>query len=232
MENLILSNIELYYSNLCDLKSQTITIAGDECNHILNVMRHKINDEIYITNGKGQLFKSRIIEFNKENVEARILNEFKFEERFPNISFCIPILRSNDRFEFALEKCTELGVTKFIFYHAQRSIPKKTNPPRVEKILMAAMKQSLLSWLPQWKYINSLKELELIKAEKIIFEQKSEVYFNRELLNSDKNYLFIFGPEGDFTNNELNDFKSSVKYKIAENRLRTETAIIKAASLI
>lgn len=232
MENLELSNIELYYSHLCDLKSRIITIAGGECNHILNVMRHKINDEIYITNGKGQIFKSRVIEINKENVEARILNEFKFEERFHNITFCIPVLRNSDRFEFAIEKCTELGVTKFIFYKAKRSVPKIINQLRVEKILIAAMKQSLLSWLPQWKYTNSMKDLELIMAKKIIFEQNSEVYFSRELLKPEINYLLIFGPEGDFIIEELNELNSFEKYKLAENRLRTETAIIKAASLI
>src|SRR3989339_2195372 len=232
MENLILSNIELYYSSSYNLKSQIITIDRDESSHILNVMRHRMNDEIYITNGTGKIFKSQIVQINKKNIDAKILNEFKFEERFPNITFCIPMLRNNERLEYALEKCTELGVTNFIIYQAKRSVPKKVNLVRVEKILVAAMKQSLLSWLPKVKYINSLKELELIKGEKIIFEQDSEVYFSRELLKPDMNYLLIFGPEGDFAPDELNSLTSSVKYKLAENRLRTETAIIKAAALL
>ena len=232
MESLILSDIELYYSKLVDLKSGLITIKGEESNHILNVMRHGTNDEIYITNGEGKIFKSQIIETSKKNVISKIQKEYAYEEKFPNIIFCIPRLRSAERFEFAFEKCTELGVTNFIIYQAKRSVPKKVNLVRVEKILVAAMKQSLLSWLPKVKYINSLKELNLTKGEKIIFEQDSEVYFSRELLKPDMNYLLIFGPEGDFAPDELNSLTSSVKYNLAENRLRTETAIIKAAALL
>ena len=232
MESLILSDIELYYSKLVDLKSGLITIKGEESNHILNVMRHGTNDEIYITNGEGKIFKSQIVETSKKNVISKIQKEYSYEEKFPNIIFCIPRLRSAERFEFAFEKCTELGVTNFIIYQAKRSVPKKVNLVRVEKILVAAMKQSLLSWLPKVKYINSLKELNLTKGEKIIFEQDSEVYFSRELLKPDMNYLLIFGPEGDFAPDELNSLTSSVKYNLAENRLRTETAIIKAAALL
>ena len=232
MESLILSDIELYYSKLVDLKSGLITIESEESNHILNVMRHGTNDEIYITNGEGKIFKSQIIETSKKNVISKIQKEYAYEEKFPNIIFCIPRLRSAERFEFAFEKCTELGVTNFIIYQAKRSVPKKVNLVRVEKILVAAMKQSLLSWLPKVKYINSLKELNLTKGEKIIFEQDSEVYFSRELLKPDMNYLLIFGPEEDFAPDELNSLTSSVKYNLAENRLRTETAIIKAAALL
>ena len=232
MESLILSDIELYYSKLVDLKSGLMTIKGEESNHILNVMRHGTNDEIYITNGEGKIFKSQIVETSKKNVISKIQKEYSYEEKFPNIIFCIPSLRSAERFEFAFEKCTELGVTNFIIYQAKRSVPKKVNLVRVEKILVAAMKQSLLSWLPKVKYINSLKELNLTKGEKIIFEQDSEVYFSRELLKPDMNYLLIFGPEGDFAPDELNSLTSSVKYNLAENRLRTETAIIKAAALL
>jgi 16S rRNA (uracil1498-N3)-methyltransferase len=232
MYNLNLSNIELYYSASCDLDSQMITIEGDECNHILSVMRHRVNDEIYVTNGFGKIFTSQIVQINKKNVTAKILKEFRFDEGFPNITFCIPMLRNNERFEFALEKCTELGVTNFFIYKAKRSVPKKVNQLRVEKILAAAMKQSLLSWLPKVKYINSLNELVLMKGEKIIFEQNSEVYFSPEKIKKGMDYLFIFGPEGDFTSDELNSLRSSIKYKLAENRLRTETAVIKAASLL
>ena len=232
MESLILSDIELYYSKLVDLKSGLMTIKGEESNHILNVMRHGTNDEIYITNGEGKIFKSQIVATSKKNVISKIQKEYAYEEKFPNIIFCIPRLRSAERFEFAFEKCTELGVTNFIIYQAKRSVPKKVNQLRVEKILVAAMKQSLLSWLPKVKYINSLKELDLMKGEKIIFEQNSEDYFTRDKIKKEMDYFFIFGPEGDFTPDELNSLTSSVKYKLADNRLRTETAIIKAASLL
>ena len=232
MENLILSNIELYYSSSIDLNSQIIKIEGEESNHILNVMRHQIGDEIYVTNGMGKIFKCSISQVNKKIVETKILDEFNYEERFPNITFCLPLLRNNDRLEFALEKCTELGITNIFIYQAKRSVPKKVNPVRFEKILVAAMKQSLLSWLPKIRYASSLDELTHIDGEKVIFEQNSDNYFSRDKIKKEMHYLFIFGPEGDFTVNELGILNSSIKYKLAENRLRTETAIIKAASLL
>jgi 16S rRNA (uracil1498-N3)-methyltransferase len=232
MKNLILSNIELYYSSSFNLKSQIIKIEGEESNHILIVMRHKINDEIYVTNGLGKIFKCRISQVNKKIVEAKILDEFKYEERFPNTTFCIPMLRNNDRLEFALEKCTELGITNFIIYYAERSVGKKLNQKRIEKILASAMKQSLLSWLPKVKYYNSLGEIASEQGERIIFDQNSTQYFDREVLRSDENYFLVFGPEGGLTNQEVSCLSDSQKFNLADNRLRSETAIIKAASLL
>ena len=232
MKNLILSNIELYYSSSIDLNAQIIKIEGEESNHILNVMRHQIDDEIYVTNGMGKIFKCSIFHGNKTMIEAKILDEFNFEEKFPNITFCLPLLRNNDRLEFALEKCTELGLTNFIVFQAKRSVPKKLNLFRVEDILIAAMKQSLLSWLPKIRYIKSLDELAQIEGEKIIFEQCSHNYFSGDKIKKVLNYLFIFGPEGDFTLEEMNLLNKAENYKLAENRLRTETAIIKVASLL
>lgn len=232
MENLILSNIELYYYSSCDLESQIIKIDGEESNHILNVMRHQINDEIYVTNGLGKIFKCRISHFNKKNIGTKILDDYSYKEKFPNVTFCIPMLRNNERLEFALEKCTELGVSNFIIYQAKRSVPKKVNLVRIEKILVAAMKQSLLSWLPKIRYINSCNGLARLDGEKIIFGQSSNNYFSRDKIKAEMNYLFIFGPEGDFTTDEFNVLNPSIIYNLAENRLRTETAIVKAASLL
>ncbi len=151
MDNLFLTNAELYFSQTVDSKTGLISIEGEECNHILNVMRHNLNDEIYVTDGEGKIFTCQITQIVKKSLEANIKNEFKYAERFPNITFCIPILRLNDRLEFALEKCTELGVTNFILYKAKRSVAKEFNQKRIEKILISAMKQSLLSWLPKVK---------------------------------------------------------------------------------
>jgi 16S rRNA U1498 N3-methylase RsmE len=77
-----------------------------------------------------------------------------------------------------------------------------------------------------------LDELAPLDGEKIVFEQSSEDYFSRDKIKAEMHYLFIFGPEGDFTIDELGILNSSINYKLAENRLRTETAIIKAASLL
>ena len=94
------------------------------------------------------------------------------------------------------------------------------------------MKQSILSWLPKIRYAGSLDELANLDGERIVFEQSSKNYFSRDKIKMELNYLFIFGPEGDFAPEELLLLDKSEIYKLTENRLRTETAIIKAASLI
>lgn len=232
MNNLYLTNAELYFSQTVDSKTGVISIEGEECNHILNVMRHNFNDEIYVTDGEGKIFTCQITQIVKKSLEANIKNEFKYAERFPNITFCIPILRLNDRLEFALEKCTELGVTNFILYKAKRSMAKGFNQKRIEKILISAMKQSLLSWLPKVSYANSIEEISSLLSDKIVFEQNSNLYFDHGILKSDKNYFLVFGPEGGLTDEEFSCLGASDKYKIADNRLRSETAIIKVASIL
>lgn len=232
MNNLFLSDTELYYSQSVNADTELIVIDNEECNHILNVMRHKVNDEIYVTNGKGTIFQAQIINAAEKFAECKILKQFNYEQRFPNMTFCIPMLRSSDRFEFAIEKCTELGITNFIFYHAKRSIKKKFNQKRIEKILISAMKQTLLSWLPKVEYAKSAKEISSLPGREIVFDQKSKDYFSRNRIKSNTSYLLLFGPEGGLTEDEMDLLSDAERYCLAENRLRTETAIIKAASLL
>ncbi|NWF90308.1 MAG: 16S rRNA (uracil(1498)-N(3))-methyltransferase [Ignavibacteriaceae bacterium] len=232
MDQYLLADTELYYSTSIDLKSQMIIVKGDESNHILNVMRHRIGDEILITNGAGKIFSCVIENISQENVISRIQRESSYTEKFPNITFCIPKLRSSDRFEFAIEKCTELGITNFIFFQAERAISKSFNQKRIEKILVSAMKQSLQSWCPRVRYNDSITEISLLPGEKIIFDQLAAHNFDSRNIKPEINYFFYFGPEGGFTHAELTILSESTKYKLAENRLRSETAIIKAASLL
>lgn len=232
MHNLNLSNIELYFSQNVNETERTIILAGDEYNHLTKVMRHETNDEVYVTNGLGKIFKCTIEKIADRNVTLSFKNTFNFTPKFPYITFCIPILRNNERLEFALEKCTELGITNFIIFKAERSIPKKLNTVRMKKILISAMKQSLQSWLPKFEYLASTKKLLEPSTTKVIFGQSSDEYFNPSRITNQFNYYFIFGPEGGLTQNEINLFDAALKFKLAENRLRTETAVIKAASLL
>lgn len=232
MTYIFLSNTDLYFSNSINSDSELIIIEDDECKHILNVMRHELNDELFITDGNGKIFKSIIVDKNKKSIECKILDKIEYKQKFSNITFCIPMLRIIDRLEFALEKCTELGVTNFILYKAKRSVAKAFNQKRIEKILISAIKQSLLSWLPKVSYANSVEEIASLPGEKIVFEQNSNLYFDNKIVKSNKNYFLVFGPEGGFSDEEVSFLDSSAKFKLADNRLRSETAIIKAASLL
>ncbi len=118
-----LSDIELYFSPKL-ISDDKVIIDGDELHHILNVMRHKEGDEIFITDGIGNLFKAKLYTITNFKIECKIVEKKYFSNKFDNIVFCIPRLKSNDRFEFALEKSVELGINNFIVFESERTVAK------------------------------------------------------------------------------------------------------------
>lgn len=229
---MVLSNIELYYCPSPDLQSGNLKIVGEEAFHILKVMRHALGDELFATDGKGSIYKTKINNVSREEVDSLILESFPFQNNFENYIVCIPNLRNNNRLEFALEKSVELGVTKFVLFNSERTISKSFKLERLEKILISAMKQSLRSFLPKILFTGSLEDISKLNSNKIIFEQNSNKYFDNSAINEKAENYFIFGPEGGLSDNELRLFDSENCYKLAENRLRTETAILKLASCL
>ncbi len=191
-----LSGVELYYCPSEKIKGNDIGISDEDYKHIVKVMRHSVGDEIYITNGIGKIFLTEIKEIGKNSLTATVKKVFDYENKMNNIFFCIPKLRYSDRFEFALEKCTELGITNFIIFDSERSIHKSDKKERWEKIVLSAMKQSLRSYLPDITVINSLKDIYKLEGNKIIPEQNSEKKISGLKINPGEKYYFIFGPEG------------------------------------
>ncbi len=144
-----LSGIELYYCLQEKITGNTVSISDDDYKHIVKVMRHSVGDEIYVTNGYGKIFLTETKDIDKNSLTAVVKKVFDYENKMGNIFFCVPKLRYSDRFEFALEKCTELGITNFIIFDSERAIHKSDKKERWEKIVLAAMKQSLRSYLPE-----------------------------------------------------------------------------------
>jgi 16S rRNA (uracil1498-N3)-methyltransferase len=227
----ILSNIELYYSPDENIASGSIFLSNDEYKHAVKVMRNSIGDTIYITNGDGSIIKCVVVNIERDKLSAKILDEIIYENRLGNIFFCIPRLKNPDRFKFAIEKSVELGIVNFIIYESERTVSKGTNIKRWDKIALSAMKQSLSSFKPNIQPVKSLDEIENFNGEKIIFEQNADKKFHFQN-DSNVDYYFIFGPEGGLTNDELMLFENSFTYSLGVRRLRTETAIIKVASLL
>ncbi len=227
-----LSNIEQYYTNPQNIVGNKIIINDEESKHITRVMRHKEGDEIYVTNGEGKIFLSQIVNINRENIELIVKQKKDYTNAKSNYYFCIPKLKSTERFEYALEKCTELGITNFIVFESERTVSKGSKIERWNKILLSAMKQSLQAFLPKLRVISSIKDINNLEGIKVIFEQDAENNFNHFHPIIDTNYYFIFGPEGGLSESEISSFENSYAYKIASNRLRSETAIVKCAALL
>lgn len=231
-----LSDVELYCTSH-SIIDDVILIDGEEAHHITHVMRHIKGDAIHITDGNGTIYKSSISEVGKRNVLAKVIEKIQYENKFTNITFCIPRLRNIDRFEFALEKCVELGITNFIVFDSTRTVAKGEKIERWHKIILSAMKQSLRAWLPNVSYVKNISEIYKLVGTKILFDQNAEKTFHNFLLTDHRslitdNCFFIFGPEGGFTDDELRIANGELRIKLTDNRLRSETAIITAASIL
>ena len=234
---MIFSNTEFYYTPKELISKTSIIIIDDEAKHITRVMRHSIYDEILVTNGEGIVYKAIIKNITRREVIAEIKESYKQKNKMKNITFCIPILKSQDRFEFALEKCVELGITNFIIFSAKKSYKRGVKLERWNKILLAAMKQSLQSFKPKIDFVTSLSSIVNNQRKTIVLEQNADETLSNYLKVEtnqkelfDKETYFIFGPEGGLVEEELNF--ANHKLQLTENRLRAETAIIATASLI
>ena len=227
-----LSNIELYYSHPDFFSGNSVKVIGEEFAHLTRVMRHKTDDDIYVTDGCGKIYTCRITDVDKTFLAADILSVETYVNKFHNIYFCIPKLKSPERFEFALEKCVELGITNFIIFESMRTVAKSNKVERWEKILLAAMKQSLRSYLPKINSLTNFKNILALDGNKILFEQNAEKKLSKLKLSDDKNYYLIFGPEGGLDKMEIESAGTENLYQLTENRLRSETAIVFAATQI
>lgn len=227
----ILSNIELYYSHEENTTEDQIVIKEEEFKHAVQVMRNSVGGVLYTTNGKGSIFKCEIVTIEKNKLRAKVSVVYHKENKLANIFFCIPKIKNPDRLKFAIEKCVELGITNFILFESERTISKSSNMKRLEKIALSAMKQSLHSYLPSIKLINSLKDVADLKGGKILFDQGAYKKFSF-INNRDVDYYFIFGPEGGLTEKEIKLFIDANIFSLGGYRLRSETAIVKCASLL
>jgi len=193
-------------------------------------MRNSVDDKIFVTDGNGTIYTTQIATVSVNHLSANIIERQVFENKARNIWFCIPVLKNPDRLKFALEKCVELGITNFILFSSRYTVSKKLNPEKYQKTVLAAMKQSLRAFLPK---IDSASFNDIIKLDghNILFDQNAKQEFDGKL-NSNNQTYYLFGPEGGFDENEIESLEQENRFSLSSNRLRSETAIIKCASIL
>jgi len=231
---MIFSDTEFYYAAPSQINESSIILDNEEAKHLVQVMRHSVGDIVFVTDGIGNIFESKINLISKNSIILEILKTHIVNEKFSNITIFIPLLKSSDRMETALEKCVELGFTKFVFFSAEKSPKKGIKINRLEKIALAAMKQSLQSNKPTivnrglgelTKQVNVQNILLDQLAEKNIKELKKEYILNTPI-------NLFFGPEAGLTQKDISKIANPLKVYLTSHRLRAETAIITAASII
>lgn len=229
--------MQLFYNHTLTTSSSEIKFSREESKHIAKVLRKKEGDQLHITNGYGFLFFARITFSNPSQCIAIIERYEQQQHRKYKIHLAVAPTKMNDRFEWFLEKATEIGIdeiTPIICDHSERRIIKTE---RFERILQSAMKQSLQCYLPKLnpaiifsEFIKRKNEDQLLIAH--CEETKKQSL--KSVLLPEANTTILIGPEGDFSTKEI-DIALNLGYTpvtLGETRLRTETAAIVAVHSI
>lgn len=213
------------------MDDELIFLEEEEFNHAFKVMRHKEGDDLFVTDGKGIIFKSKVDDILKDKSKLRIESLIKYENKFENVFFCLPIIKSPDMFSFMIEKSVELGITNFLFLNYDRNVKKNIKSARIKKILISAMKQSLRAFLPEFNLEVNLGNLIAgDESEFYLLDQNAKDIFSKSKIDLKKPSYFMFGPEGGFSEREMDFLQDIKKYKISNYRLRSETAVVCLAS--
>ena len=223
--------MQLFYSALVQETDRNFTFDAIESRHIVKVLRKKEGDQIYLTNGRGILFHSALMEANPKRCTVRIERlEKKQKQRPYYLHMAISPTKNNDRFEWFLEKATEIGVDEISPIFCDHSERKTIKMDRLKKIIETAGKQSLKFHFP--KLNPAIHFSDFIAAapsyQKYIAHCNEDI--ERKALNQifkkESNLLIAIGPEGDFSLREIQAAISAEfsSISLGSSRLRTETA--------
>ena len=228
-----MSNIRLFFPKSLSL-NLTATLDKSQSHYVIKVMRIKENEVLSLFNISGE-WEAKILGISKNIVEFNVTKQLRQKENFKELWLAFSPIKSN-YFNFMIQKATELGVTKFLPIIFDRTIVRKINKERLEKVVIEAAEQSNRLQVPNIEDPQNLRD----------FLDKSHVELIFTDLNSKNNKLdlkkltskptcIVVGPEGDFSESERDEilsYKGVQAIKINENILRSETAVISAISII
>ena len=225
--------MQLFFNSELTQDKDHIQFSKEESRHIVKVLRKTVGDTLHITNGKGDLFTSEIISSDIKNCQAKIVSFETQPPRTYQLHLAVAPTKMNDRYEWFLEKATEIGIdsiTPIICDNSERRVIKAD---RYEKILLSAMKQSLNCYLPKLHDCISFKDFINQKHDGRLFIAHCEDTNKASLkhkLNTNETITILIGPEGDFSTNEIELAIQSgfIPVSLGLTRLRTETAAVVA----
>ncbi len=228
-----MSNIRLFYS-----ESLSNNFRGklniEQSRYLTLVMRLKINQDFSLFNKNGE-WNSKIVSINKGIVEFEVQKKLRQADKEREIWLVFAPIKSN-YFNFMIQKATEIGVTKLFPITTERTIVRKINELRLNKILIEASEQSNRLTVPSIEKIQKLEKfLNDNKNINLIFGDLNTENKKIKLHDSSKPIALLIGPEGDFSEKErtkILDFEGVQPIKLNDNILRSETAVISSLSII
>ena len=228
-----MSNIRLFFSAALST-DMTDKLDKSQSHYLNKVMRVKENEVFSLFNSNGE-WEAKVLSISKSIIEFKITKQLRQKENIKELWLAFSPIKSNYQ-NFIIQKATELGVTKFLPIIFDRTVVRKINKERLEKIAIEASEQSNRINLPTIEESQSLNNFLKTNSIDLIFtDLNSNNYKIDKSKLSDRPICIIIGPEGDFSEVERQEilaFKGVQPIKINENILRSETAVISAISII
>lgn len=232
--------MHLFYAP--DMTGPDYTLGEEESRHCVRVLRLGRGDSLQITDGRGNLYRCRITDDDPRRCAVRVDEVEREYGRLPyRLTLAVAPTKQLERFEWFLEKATEVGVDTFVPLETARSERRTIKAERETKVITAAMKQSLKAYHPHLREMTPLRSLleGPFAGQKFIAhcdgarsaQGKGYLY---DLLRPGDDVLLLIGPEGDFTPEEI-DAALACGFRevtLGNQRLRTETAAVAAAVLV
>lgn len=226
--------MQLFYTPDIDPANPHYFLNEEESKHCIRVLRLEKGNEVQLIDGKGGFFTAVIQDAHPKRTILQIISAVTaFSKRNHYLHIAMAPTKNIERMEWFLEKATEIGIDEITPIICQRSERKEVKTDRLNKIITAAIKQSIKAYHPVLNEPVSYKQFitKSFEGQKFIAhcENTEKTAMKAELINNGR-YLILIGPEGDFSPDEINDslhnnFKAIT---LGDSRLRTETAALEA----
>jgi len=226
--------MQLFYAP--EITLPRYTLPEEESKHCIRVLRMSIGDELHITDGKGTMYRCKIVDDNVKRCMVEVIETQHEYEKLPyQLTIAIAPTKNIDRLEWFLEKATEVGITQIYPIECDHSERRQLKDDREQKVITSAVKQSLKAYHPILHPLTPVRKLMTMPfdGDKFIAHCNQELgtrEYLGKLIQKGGNTLILIGPEGDFSPEEItfalqNGFKA---ISLGRERLRTETAAVVA----
>ena len=220
----------LHFAPLSNISSKNIVLTGKTAHHIRNVLRQKIKDTIFVTDGQGHRYETRILRITKSRVYTEILDKVNIAQK-SSIDFTLAFVPlKGTRSDIVFEKGTELGVKRFIPFISKFSVVPTLSKKKLERfrnVTISAMLQSQQHYIPKIIFMQNLNELlkNLDEYDAILLADRCG---ELKIRHHGRKILCIVGPEGGFCDSEIEQFKNhgAALLSLGKSRLRSETAAL------
>ena len=233
-----MNNLPFFYLAEISPEQSTLTFDEDASKHIVQVLRMKESEKLQVTDGKGMLATGEILDANKKKCVVKILHKELIQKPLRSITICISLLKNANRFEWFVEKACEIGITQIVPLLCERTEKQHFRYDRIKNICISAILQSRQVWLTELTEPKSFAKAipEMHHEQKFIGHcLKDEKSSLSDLVNVHlSSQVMLIGPEGDFTNAEIEMALAHhfIPAALGETRLRSETAGVVAAAIL